>query len=271
MPIVHLRRALAWLGAALTTMVFAGAAPLIVAAAVSSTPNEVGVSGTDSALWRLQDAPPASPFTSLGGFMLAAPAVVSVPDLSGVGPGTPIYIAAGGDQSLWVRSQMQPWQPLAPSAHCIDNPAGVVVQSKPAGSLVFAVGCQGGDHSLWFAEEPISSGTLPSPSLVFHSLGGHMTAGPAVAAIDPLGAATVDDELTFFADGLDGHVWTRTPNSTGWTPMSWSCVGHPAASTVVVLTPPPAFEASLFACQGLNGHLWVAVNLGPPGRLGRHL
>jgi len=268
MPAVHFKRALTLVSAALAAGVLAGA-PAIEAEAAGSTPNEVGVAGLDSALWRLQDAPPPTPFTSLGGFMLAAPAVVSVPDLTGTQPGAPIYIATGGDHSLWVRSQTQPWQPLSSSpTFCLDNPAGVVVQSKPAGSLVFVVACQGGDHGLWFAEEPISPGTLPSQSLVFQSLGGHLTAGPAVAAIDPLGAATVNDELTFFVVGLDGSVWTRTPNSAGWSQTAWRCIGHPAVSTVVFSAPLPATEASLFACQGGNGHLWVAVNLGPPGAWG---
>jgi hypothetical protein len=266
---VHARRALGFVSAVITAGAFTGAAPPLVAGAAGSTPNEVGVAGLDSALWRLQDAPPATPFTSLGGNLTAAPAVVSVPDLSGTQPGTPIYIGTGTDHSLWVRSQAQSWRPLVSSpSFCIDNPAGVVVQSKPAGSLIFAVACQGGDHALWFAEEPISPGSLPDPSLVFHSLGGHLVAGPAVAAISPLGALTVDDELTVFVVGLDGHIWTRTPNSPGWTSTVWSCIGHPAVSTVAIPTPTPAFEASVFACQGTNGDLWVAVNLGPPGGWG---
>lgn len=229
----------------------------------AKTPNEVGVAGAgDSGLWRLQDTPPPTPFTGLGGAILAAPAVVSVPTLSG-GSGVPIYIATGGDHALWVRSQTQDWRPLASSGtFCIDNPAGVVVQSKPAGSLIFVAACHGGDNALWFAQEPISPGTLPDPSLVFHSLGGQMVAGPAVAAIDPLGAMRVDDELTFFVNGTNGHVWTRTL-SVDWSQQPWSCIGHPAASTVVIpAPPPPAFEASLFACQGTNTHLWIAINFG---------
>ncbi len=236
----------------------------------AKTPNEVGVEGAfDSALWRLQDTPPPTPFTGLGGTIIAAPAVVSVPTtLSGSQPSIPIYVATGGDHALWVRSQTQGWRPLASSgSFCIDNPAGVVVQSKPAGSLIFVVACHGSNHALWFAQEPISPGTLPDPSLVFQTLGGQMVAGPAVAAINPVGAATVADELTFFVNGVDGRVWTRTV-SGGWSPQPWSCIGHPAVSTVVIPTPPPAFEASLFACHGTDGQLWVAFNFGPPGGWG---
>jgi hypothetical protein len=270
---VLLGRPMALGSAVLAAVLFTAAGQPIVVEAAGSTPNEVGVVGTDSALWRLQDTPPptpsTTPFTTLGGGLIAAPAVISVPDLSGTQPGVPMYVGTGTDHGLWVRNQTQAWRPLASSGtFCIDNPAGVVVQSKPSGSLIFTVGCQGSDHALWFAQEPILTGQLPDQSLVFHSLGGALVAGPAVAAINPLGTATVNDELTFFVDGTDGHVWTRTLSSGGWSQMPWACIGHPAASTVVFSAPPPATEASLFACQGTDRQLWIAINFGPPGAWG---
>jgi hypothetical protein len=229
------------------------------AVAAGSTPEEEGVTGQDGALYVSQDL---SAFMGLGGTLLAAPAVVSVPNTNGISPGTPIFIGLGNNHSLYVRSTTQAWQSLTSTPHyCIDAPAGVVVLAHAAGSYVLTVACQGSDHALWYAQEQISVGVLPTGPVTFHSLGGGMVAGPAVAPVAPI-SNLVDGELTFFVNGLDGRVWSRSI-AAGWMQMPWGCIGHPAAGGTLSAAPSvPSGEITVFACQGLDHQMWSATNRG---------
>jgi hypothetical protein len=238
-----------------------------LAVSPSETPTQVGVAGSNSGLWVKQDLHPSAPsstFSPLGGSLIAAPAVASLADRQGLVAGQPLYIGTGVDHALWVRSDSQGWQPLTTDfTYCLDNPAAVVVSAHAAGQQLLVVGCQGADHALYYAFETVGRGSLPSQNLHFHSLGGVLVSGPAVAAVDPNGALGVFDEVTFFANGTDGHVYTRTPNSAGWTRTPWQCLGHPAAGGSLASINPLAYtEISVFGCQGTDRQLWTARNIG---------
>jgi Pro-kumamolisin, activation domain/Fibronectin type III domain/PQQ-like domain len=197
-----------------------------------------GVVGTDSGLWTLASG--AAGFSSGGGGLLGAPAVVSIPQSSGAG--LPIYIGTGTDHDLYVRSDTKGWQHLTTSpAFCIDNPAGVVI-----GSTLY-VACQGSDHALWHAETAAPSGTnLPTISTGWQSLGGVLTVGPAVASV----AGTP----TYLVVGAANQVYSRTL-AVGYTALvGWQCNGHPALAT--------SGTTSYFGCHGTDGALWYATNTG---------
>jgi hypothetical protein len=212
---------------------------LAAAAVLTTTPAYVaGVVGTDNGLWALHSA---SSWTSFGGVLIGAPAVVAIPQTSG--PAVPVYIATGGDHNLYVRSDSQSWQPLTDApVYCIDNPAGVVI-----GATLY-VACQGGDHALWHAETATPSGSnLPALShSSWQSLGGGLSAGPAVVSL----AGTP----TYFVLGMDQHIYSRDLSASSFTGYLWSCLGHPALGTVGATT--------YFACHGADGRLSYATNSG---------
>ncbi len=258
-----LRRLLTVLAAPLSALVAMAAAPAVPVLASGSTPFEEAVRGSDGALWARTDG---SGWTSLGGALLAAPAVASVPDPNDISSGTPLFIVTGTDNGLWARSLTQGWQPLSSAAtSCIGNPAAVVVSAHAAGQLLLTVACQGSDNAVWSGQETVGPGQLPSQAIRFGSLGGVLSnnpvpAGPAIAPVEPL-TRTVDDELTFFANGTDGHVWTRTVN-TGWAQRPWGCAGHPAAGTSFSSVNPSLPEITVFACHGTDNRLWWAKDTG---------
>jgi hypothetical protein len=251
------RRAAALCAAILGALVFiAGPAPALAA---TTAPEIEGVVGTDSGLW-VKGNNPSGPWLGLGGFLIAAPGGASVPDTVGGGPGTPFWVVTGGDHNLWTFSQQTGWERLSIfTAYCIDNPAAVIVRAHAAGAFLLTVACQGADHALWFAQTQV--GSLLGPlNLVWQSLGGVLVSGPAVAPVDPL-HQTVDGELTFFGNGTDGHVWTRT-FATGWTQTPWGCIGHPAAAATLSTQIPISGQVTVFGCQGLDHSLWMARNFG---------
>jgi hypothetical protein len=222
------------------------------ALADSSNQVQVGVGGSDQALWVRQNT---GSFGGFSGVLLAAPAIASVPN--GSGPGVPLYIATGTDHALWVRNQSQGWRHLSPSAtYCIDNPAAEVETIGFQGSPTLTVACQGSDHTLWYASEQVSAGAMPAPLTGWQSLGGVLTNGPAVATVDPLHpAAKFQPNITFFVNGSDNHVWTRTAQ-TGWSQRPWLCKGHPAAGSS--LTPGGSDAVTVFACHGVDDAVWLA-------------
>jgi streptogramin lyase len=210
----------------------------VISGAAAPSTWVAGVAGTDGGLWTLANG--ASGFTSDGGGLLGAPAVVSIPQT--LGPRLPLYIATGTDHDLYVRGDTKGWQHLTTSpAFCIDNPAGVVI-----GSTLY-VACQGSDHALWHAETAAPSGTnLPTISSAWQSLGGVLTAGPAVAA--------VGGTPTYVVVGTGNQIYQRTL-STGYSAIAnWRCNGHPAVAASGTTT--------YFACHGTDSALWYATNPG---------
>jgi outer membrane protein assembly factor BamB len=176
---------------------------------------------------------------NLGGTLLATPAVAAVPARS---PGTyakPLFVAVGGDHALWIRGLAAGWQKLA-SAYCLDNPAASV------SAATLYVACEGSDHSLWYGETTLPASGLPHVDAL-QSLGGRLSAGPAIA---PVGGI-----VTFFVSGSDYKLATRTLAS-GWTSDGISCYGHPAAGTA------QGANTTYAACEGSGGHVYVMTNNG---------
>jgi hypothetical protein len=198
----------------------------------------VGAVGSDRALWVFRNG---SGFSSLGGIVNAAPAIAAVPQANG--SSIPLYIATGSDNNLWVRNDSRGWQPLMDNpVSCVDNPAAVVI-----GATLY-VACQGADHSLYHVEgsAPAGDGLPRLSTAAFHTLGGILVAGPAVAS--------VSGTPTYFVIGADQHVYSRTL-SAGYSEYQWMCVGHPSVAT--------AGSSSYFACDGSSdGSLWYATNSG---------
>ncbi len=230
----------------------------MTALAASSAPEIEAVAGADTSMW-VKGNP--GPWIGFGGGLSGAPAVASVPSPFGQTEtqGTPFYVVTGLDHDLWTINQQQGWQRLSTTrAYCIDNPAAVVTSAHAAGELLLTVACQGGDHAVWFAQTVVGNLLAPMP-LAWQSLGGGIVNGPAIAAVDPI-HNDVNGELTFFVNGTDGHVWTRTL-ATGWAQTPWGCIGHPAAgaslSTLI-----PSGEVTVFACQGSDHTLWFSHNFG---------
>ncbi|HEV1997756.1 MAG TPA: CAP domain-containing protein [Candidatus Dormibacteraeota bacterium] len=197
---------------------------------------QVGVVGTDGHLWATQ----GGGFSSLGGNLLAAPAVATVPAV----PGGVLYVGTGTDHDLWVRSPGMGWQRLNGGAavYCIDNPAVAVIGST------LHVACQGRDRALWYASGTISGGSLPSVG-GWRSLGGVLASGPAAGQLP--GAATP----VFLVEGTDHAIWTRDVAGSGWGTTGWVCFGHPAFAGTPIGT-------AYFACHGADGQVWAAANDG---------
>jgi hypothetical protein len=232
-----------------------------------------GVRGTTTGAFAIQGLDAASPvfwppYSNQGGGLIEAPAVVSVPNPTGVG--TPLYIVTGTDHDLWVSEQAGVWARLSPTwaAYCTDAPAATVVASTPGSTAAYTlvVACRGSDGALWWASGPVTAGTLPSNFTNWAFLGGGLASGisggPAVAAVQSPGGTTISfsDELTFFVNGTNGHVYTTTAaaGGPGWTETTWECNGHLAAASVVV----GGGLATAFACQGLGGIVYAATTNG---------
>jgi hypothetical protein len=196
-------------------------------------PNPVLITaaGSDNALWQQKDL---GGWNSLGGYLVAAPAVVSVPN---GGAGAPLYIGLGGDHDLWVRTASQPWRPLDDSpVYCIDNPAAVISGTN------LVVACQGGDHALYTVKAPVIPNVPPVLArATWQGHGGILTAGPAAAFVVGRGAFDI------MVVGGDKQVWEW--NSNSYSATGFYCSGHPALAT-------DSGNTSYFACRGLDGALW---------------
>ncbi len=201
-----------------------------------------------------------------GGGALGAPAVVSVPTASD--HGSPLYIVTGLDHNVWIRSDAADWRSLSPFAvYCTGAPGATVVAQTPgsSGTYVLVVACRGADGALWYAQTPISTNlaTLPS-ARAWWGLGGGITDAPAVVAVGRSGS--LQSELTFLVNGVDGRVWTRTEASQ-WTATSLGCVNDLAAAAVLTTS-----LVSTFACEGPDHAVWITSNTGagwsPPMSLG---
>jgi hypothetical protein len=202
-------------------------------------PFAVGVVGTDGGLWVLHSGSPF--FSSEGGGLLAAPAVISIPQASG--PGLPLYLATGTDHDVYVRNDSHGWQRLTTSAFsCLDNPAGAVI----GGTLYVA--CQGSDHTLWHAETAAPSGSnLPTVNrTAWQSLGGVLTAGPAVAS--------VSGTPTYAVVGSDQSIYMRTLTTPYARQDGWKCTNHPALASFGT--------TAYFGCHGTDNALWYSTNPG---------
>ena len=203
-----------------------------------SDPTLVAVTGSDGAMYANRDG---QGFTTLGGSLSAAPAVVAVPVNQGLP--SPLYLGVGPDRDVYVRSDTQGWQPVSTSpVACLDSPAATVTGA--AGASTLTVACQGSDHALYVAQGAVTTAALPLLP-AWQSLGGSLTAGPAVAS--------VQGTLTFMVTSSGGQVYARTLLS-GFTATGWACSGRPALAS--------QGSVSYFACHGAGDALWYALDLG---------
>jgi hypothetical protein len=201
----------------------------------------VGAEGPHDQLW--VQSPLGSGWKSLGGTLIAPPAVAAAPNTDGSTPVSPLFIATSTNKQLYIRSLTAGWQRLgSASMPCTSGPAAMIT----GGTLTVA--CRGTNNALWYNTAPVPSSGLPQipPSQPWANLGGVLTAGPAVA---PVGGT-----VTFFAPSTGGRIWTRTA-STGYSATPWVCIGSPAAAQ-------GASSGTTFACQGGNHALYVATNGG---------
>jgi GH25 family lysozyme M1 (1,4-beta-N-acetylmuramidase) len=200
-----------------------------------------GVEGTNGSLF--VEAPQlGAGWHSEGGKIAGPPAVAATPNPDGSSPVSPFFIATGTNEQLYIRSLTTGWQPVGPvRGSCLGSPAAIIA----GGQLVVA--CEGTNHALYYNAAAVPSVGLPQFTSPWTSLGGVLTAGPAVA---PVGGA-----LTFFVLGTTGRIYTRTL-ATGFAPTPWGCVGSPAAALQ------PSTGTTYFACQGTNHQLYEASSTG---------
>jgi hypothetical protein len=202
----------------------------------------IGAEGGDGALWA-QAPQLGAGWHSLGGKIIAAPAVAAPPNPNGTTPATPLFIATASGGALWERGVTAGWQQLGPQkAICLNGPAAVVT-----GTSTLTVACEGSNRSLWVNTTTLPASGLPTFTSAWKNLGGILANGPA--------AAPVGGTMTYFVLGTNGKIYTRT-NGTGFTASPWACLGRPAAAAE------PASSDTLFACQGSNHALWLSANGG---------
>jgi streptogramin lyase len=197
----------------------------------------VAAVGSDNTLWQQQDL---GGWTSPGGILLGAPAIVSVPNGN---VGAALYLGVGGNHDLWVRTASHTWQPLDDMpVYCIDNPAATV-----SGSTLY-VACEGGDHRLYSVHGEVVPDVPPVFSRsTWQNLGGVLSAGPAVAAIPGRG-------IDIMVVGLNKRVYEYYMGS--YHADGFVCSGHPA------LASNPQGTVAYFGCHGQDGALWWSENDG---------
>ena len=192
------------------------------------------VVGMDCDMWVHRSG--TAGFFSLGGSLIAAPAVTSA--VPGLGP---LYVGNGSDHNLYIRNDTRPWASLTANgtSFCLDNPAAFVTATS------LEVACEGADTALWVGSAPLQPGVLPVVTK-WSSLGGLMIAGPAAALV---GGKVVYDVL-----GTDGAIWSHGAGTGPFTRTELYCYSHPALAT--------SGSNSYFACHAPDGALWYSVNSG---------
>jgi YVTN family beta-propeller protein len=197
----------------------------------------LGVEGTNGAMY-VQAPQLGSGWHSLGGQITGPPAVAAPPNLDGITPASPLFVATGTNKLLYIRSLTTGWQRLGPAGGaCLASPAAVITTNS-TGASTLTVACEGTNRALYYNTAIVPTLGLPQFTTPWTNLGGVLTAGPAVA---PVGGT-----LTFFVRGTTGYVYLRTL-TTGYEDQQWSCSGAPAAAAQ------PGTDMTVFACQG-TGH-----------------
>jgi large repetitive protein len=207
----------------------------------------VAVEGTNGAMYA-QAPQLGAGWHSLAGHIVGPPAVVAPPNADGTSPVSPLFIATGTNQHLYIRSLTTGWREVGPvPASCLGSPAAVIIGTK------LTVACEGTNHALYDDSATVTGSGLPQFTTGWTDLGGVLTAGPAVA---PVGGT-----LTFFALGTTGEVYTRTL-TTGFVEQPWACTGAPAAALQA------ATGQTVFACQFQGGGLMEVTNSGSGWAIG---
>jgi hypothetical protein len=198
-------------------------------------PRIAAVVGSDGAPYAKRDL---QAFVPLGGALVAAPAVVSVPNGNS---GAPLYLGVGSDHNVYVRTAALGWRALDDHpVFCLDDPAAVVT----GGNLVVA--CQGADHQLYMAQGTVTANAAPLFTGGWQALGGYIQNGPAVAVVPGRG---LDIEVVGGAHQIfEYYGGTFHPNP-------FYCTGHPALAS-------DNAGNAFFACHGMDGALYWAQNSG---------
>lgn len=219
------------------------AAPAVTTASATSPSFVVAVEGLDGALWVNENG---TGWQSLGGQIIAPPAVAELTDSSGDGTGQPLFIAEGTNGELWMRSMTVGWQPLGGVPCYTGGPAVLTV------NIQTYVACSGIYHYLEGSSTTVFTPSTGLPQLYgfLTSLGGILSAAPAMSV--------VAGEVTYFVRGINGQIWLNTGTAGSFSPTPWFCVGAPAAAAPLNA----AGSDTFFACQGLDHTVWEASNAG---------
>jgi hypothetical protein len=204
----------------------------------------IGVEGTNGEMY-VQAPQLSAGWHSEGGAITGPPAVAAAPNADGASPASPLFIATGTNQHLYMRSMTEDWHEISPVASCLGSPAAMITTSGETSTLTVA--CEGTNRALYYDTATLPLSGLPTFTSGWKNLGGTLAAGPAVA--------TVGATLTFFALGTTGHIYTRTI-PTGFAETPWTCTGTPAAALQA------ATGVTIFACNGGGDALWYATSSG---------
>ena len=208
---------------------------------VPSRPVRVAAVGVDSQLYTANGYGGA--FRAEGGVVRAGPAVARVPKPDG--SALALEVVTGQDRRLYAKREgAGAWARLSNTAICDGSPAAFVAPTGTSGAHALVVACMGADRALWYDVAPITATATPVMDS-FESLGGILTAGPAVA--------TVQGALTFLVRGNDGRVYVRGTSGV-YAQTGWFCQGHPALSSWGT--------TAYFACAGNDSKLYWARNDG---------
>jgi hypothetical protein len=200
---------------------------------ITALPAAAAVVGADGRLY--VHAPRlASNWERLGPALTGAPVVVAVPHRRAGPYREPLFIALGRDHAIFIRGIQGRWQKLA-SAHCLDRPGAAFVRST------LYVACEGTDHAIWYGESGLPRSGLPYVRRLY-SLGGSVSAGPAIAP--------VRGRVAFFVSGPDHLLSIRTLHR-GYARFRFPCYGRPAADTA------PRSTTTYAACEGKSGNVYV--------------
>jgi hypothetical protein len=230
--------------------------PPIVARAVTAVANAttatspsfvVAVEGLDGALWVNENG---TGWQSLGGQIIAPPAVGELSDASGNPTGQPVFIAEGTDRQLWMRSMTEGWEPLGGDL-CYTAGPGVMTEGTETD-----VACGGLGFGLQetFSLVYTASTGLPQISINWSELGGVISAAPAVT--------TVINQITYFVRGTNSQIFLNIGTAGSFSATPWYCIGAPAAAALDLYTPT---VETVFACQGLDHSMWEASSTGTSG------
>ncbi|MEY2474746.1 MAG: TolB protein [Actinomycetota bacterium] len=208
---------------------------------VPTRPVRVAAVGLDSRLYIGNGYGGA--FRAEGGIVGSGPALARVPKSDG--SALALEVVTGNDRRLYVKREgAAGFVRLSNRAVCLESPAAVVAPVGVNGAPALVVACMGQDRALWYDVGPVSETSTPVLDS-FESLGGILTAGPAVAM--------VQNALTFMVRGNDGRIYSRG-TSGGYLQTNWFCQGHPALASWST--------TAYFACAGNDTRLYAARNGG---------
>ena len=201
--------------------------------------------GTDGQLWYNQEGPVfGTPWQPLGGRLTSQPGAVSL------GGGAYAVFVRGTDGAVWRRvfsgTAWDPWQRVGGQVLSGTGPTAAYL----TGTGHLYVGVVGTDRQMYLKAANLSTG--------FFSIGGQMTASPALTAVSP-------STLVAFSRGTDGAGYytryTEAGSPTGWQSMGGRLTSGLAAGTGMVAGNPTTFTFGL----GTDNQVYEEVGTWAPG------